>query len=531
MQFNFLGGVFFAISVLLTILVCVYSLADGGGGRRRVEYYAYILMTLGLAAGFFFATDFILLIFYWGGLGVLLYLLIGIDAERGGEAARKTLLLVGGSDALMLCGIGLLAALTATPTIGAVKVGLTSWPAIASFFLLLIGILAKVGALPVHFWVPAAADDTPPAILAFLPASLDKLIGIYLLARLCLDVYVIVPNSIVSIILMTIGAATLMFGVLAALVQHKLKKLLSYHAISQVGYMILGVGSGIPVAVAGGIFHLINNALYKSLLFLAAGIVERRTGTDDLKKLGGLAKALPWTFSFSLIGALSISGIPPLNGFASKWLIYLGLLDLGGWGLLWLGTAMFGSALTLASFIKVIHAVFLAPGNYDRSEVAEAPWGMLLPLGVAAFICVLFGVFASFPLKLMILPAIPTISLTGLWSSETATVLIAAGLVLGLFFYWLGGVGKAVTKEPYIGGEKLSEAETRISGVEFYNTIKETEPLKEGYLIGKIFNLYELTARPATWLSGLVCCFHNGSVKNYLAWMLAGIALVAIILK
>lgn len=530
LQYNFLGSAIFVLAALLTLLVSVYSLVYMNGRPRLNEYYSYLIMSLGLSAGLFFAANFILMIFFWGALGVLLYLLIGIDAERGAEAAKKTLLLVGGADALMLCGLGLLSALTVTPLIGAVKVQLTSWVAILSFLFLLVGIMAKAGAVPLHFWIPAAAETSPATVMAFLPASLDKLVGIYLLARLCLDVYVMVPNSGLSIALMLIGSVTVLFAVMAALIQHNMKKLLSFHAVSQVGYMIIGIGSGIPIAIAGGIFHMFNHALYKSLLFLVAGSVEQQTGTDDLRKLGGLGKAMPWTFAFALIAALSISGVPPFNGFASKWLIYLGLLDLGNWGFVWLAAAMFGSALTLASFVKIIHAVFLTSSE-NRTEAAEVHWSMLVPMGIIAVLCVLFGIFAfNLPLKYLVLPAVPGLTLHGQWNSEGAALLIFGGLVIGLIFYWLGGVGRAIAKPPYIGGEVLPEAATRVTGVEFYNTIKETEGLEPLYRLSERFSLYDSTVFAVKWLSSLVRGWHNGFVQNYVAWLLAGFAFVALIL-
>ncbi|MFA6170184.1 MAG: proton-conducting transporter membrane subunit [Candidatus Margulisiibacteriota bacterium] len=526
LQYNFLGSALFVLAALLTLLVGGFSIVYMAERPRLNEYYSYLIMSLGLAAGLFFAANFILLIFFWGGLGVLLYLLIGIDTERGAEAAKKALLLVGGSDALMLCGLGLLSALTVTPLIGAVKVQLTGWVAVLSFLFLLVGIMAKTGVVPLHFWVPAAAESTPATVMAFLPASLDKLVGIYLLARLCLDVYVLVPNSPLSIALMLIGSVTILFGVMAALVQHNMKKLLSFHAVSQAGYMIVGIGSGVPLAMAGGIFHLINNALYKNLLFLVAGSVEKQTGSDDLRKLGGLAKTMPWTFAFALIAALSISGVPPFNGFASKWLIYLGLLDLGNWGFAWLAVAMFGSALTLASFVKILHAVFLTPGTGEGSEVH---WSLLVPMGAIAALCVLFGIL-SWPLKYLVLPAVPGLAIHGQWNSEGAALLIFGGLVLGLVFYWLGGVGRTVAKPPYIGGEVLPEASTRVTGVEFYNTIKETEGVKEVYRLSERFSLYDLTVGSIKWLSALVRGWHNGFVQNYAAWLLFGFAFTALIL-
>ena len=154
------------------------------------------------------------------------------------------------------------------------------------------------------------------------------------------------------------------------------------------------------LGLAGGLFHMLNNTLYKSALFLCAGVVEKETGTTDLDRLGGLAKLMPITFMVCTVAALSISGIPPLNGFASKWMIYQGIITSGeGGGLswvIWLAVAMLGSALTLASFVKVLHATFLCKPSVEiqQMDIHENRYSMLLPMIVLAVLCVVFGVFA-----------------------------------------------------------------------------------------------------------------------------------------
>jgi len=169
----------------------------------------------------------------------------------------------------------------------------------------------------------------------------------------------IYPFAIRAIV-MILGALTIIIAVMMALVQHNGRKLLGYHAVSQVGYMVLGIGTGTPIGIIGGLFHMVNHAIYKSSLFLSFGSVEKRTGTPELDKLGGLAKKMPLTFIAALIGALSISGVPPFNGFFSKWMVYQGVLvSASQQGRIWqivlnvcFVLAIFGSALTLASFIN-----------------------------------------------------------------------------------------------------------------------------------------------------------------------------------
>lgn len=182
-------------------------------------------------------------------------------------------------------------------------------------------------------------------------------------------------NQAMNTVLMITGSITIVAAVMMALIQHDLKKLLGYHAVSQVGYMVLGIGTGNPLGIAGGLFHMVNNAIYKSCLFLSGGAVEKRTGTTNLEKLGGFAKIMPISFVTFLIASLAISGVPPLNGFASKWLIYQGIIETvrnGGYlWVLWLVAAMFGSALTLASFMKLTHAVFLGQPSKAVNRISH----------------------------------------------------------------------------------------------------------------------------------------------------------------
>ena len=535
-SFSFSSGIYLA-AAFFTFLIVVYSFKFMEGKERLSEYYGFILITLGSTAGVVFATDYLILMLYWGLLAFTLYMLIGIGGPNAGAAAKKSFIIVGGADALMIMGIGIIIALTGSTIIGADRVVFNNIYSVIAFLCLAAGVAAKVGAIPLHSWVPDSALEAPASIMAYLPASLDKLLGIYLLTRLCLDVFVIEPNSAMSIFLMLMGSISIMVAVIAALVQHDLKKLLSFHAVSQVGYMILGIGTGIPVAIAGGIFHMFNNAIYKSLLFMAGGNIEKQTGTTELSELGGLSKAMPITFICVLIGALSISGVPPFNGFMSKWMIYQGIVELSQtspYWIIWLLAAMFGSALTLASFVKIIHAVFLGQGSEYSARAKEVSWMMWLPIVVLASLCVVFGVFAyELPIKYFIMPAIGPILYSGFWSPVPATVLIVISLLIGLASYYLVGRKRSITRKPsYIGGELLDEKTIKVSGTEFYNTIREYGPLP--YIINiaekKALDIYELGKNLFSWSSGLLSRLHNGFLQTYLAWMLLGIGLLFFIL-
>ncbi|MDD5681308.1 MAG: proton-conducting transporter membrane subunit, partial [Candidatus Omnitrophica bacterium] len=250
-------------------------------------------------------------------------------------------------------------------------------------------------------WIPDAANDAPLPFMAFFPAALEKLLGIYFLARISLDMFKLEPNSWPSILLMTIGAITILLAVMMALIQKEYKRLLSYHAISQVGYMILGVGTCLPAGIIGGLFHMINNALYKSCLFFTGGSVEKQAGTTYLEKLGGLGVKMPVTFACFLISALSISGVPPFNGFVSKEMIYDAALERN---IIFYVAAVLGSFFTAASFLKLGHAAFLGKINNDNKNVKEAPWSMLVPMIIIASLCIFFGVRSSFPVNNFLVP-------------------------------------------------------------------------------------------------------------------------------
>ena len=259
--------------------------------------------------------------------------------------------------------------------------------------------------MPFHSWIPDAAIDAPLPFMAILPASIEKLLGIYFLARISLDLFTLRPGSWVSTTLMVVGRVTIILAVLMALVQKNYKRLLSYHAISQVGYMILGIGTALPIGIIGGLFHMINHAMYKSCLFLTGGAVEKQAGTTDLEKLGGLARGMPVTVICFIVAAASISGVPPFNGFFSKEMVYHAALE-SGW--VFYAVALLGSFFTAASFLKLGHAAFFGKRAIDAPAVKEAPLPMLIPMIVLAGLCILFGVGNSIPLGGLIQPAVGT---------------------------------------------------------------------------------------------------------------------------
>jgi formate hydrogenlyase subunit 3/multisubunit Na+/H+ antiporter MnhD subunit len=383
---------------LLSMLIAVYSLAYKGQTMRN--FHAWFLVTLGFSFGAVLANNLLLFLVCWGILGITLYLLVNGNSEAESATAKKTLVMIGASDGIMILGVAIIWRITGTLNMDEISLGTTDAVRVIAFLSLLAGSFTKAGAFPFHTWIPDYAEHAPSTSSAFLPASLDKLLGIYFLARITTGLFT--PGEWMRLIILSIGVITIITSVLMALVQHNYKRLLGFHAVSQVGYMVVGFGLGSVIGIAGGLFHMINHAIYKSGLFLTAGAIEQQTGKAELDEVGGLSKVMPFTFVTTLVFALSISGIPPFNGFASKWMIYQGIIDFGhGAGIasrlwvIWLGLAVLGSALTLASFIKFTGGIFMGRQRDDLSKVTEVSPVMWIPAAILALICIGFGVFAT----------------------------------------------------------------------------------------------------------------------------------------
>ncbi|MDP3790786.1 MAG: proton-conducting transporter membrane subunit [Candidatus Omnitrophota bacterium] len=525
-----LGVSFFAL------IVTIYSL--GFIERNNGRYFGYVLVALGSSLAVVYANNLIVLAVFWGILAALLYLLVSIDGTlKAAASAKKALIIIGGTDALMIFAIGLIWKMSGSFLIEGTHIELDCPFAYIAYLCIAIAAFAKAGAMPFHSWLPDVAKDGPTSVAAYLPASLDKFLGIYLLAKASLSLFVM--NDISNTFLLLIGALTVIVAVAIALIQHDFKRLLGYHAVSQVGYMVLGIGTATPVGIAGGLFHMLNNAIYKSCLFLSAGAVEKRTHTTDLSKLGGLARYMPVTFICFLIASFSISGIPPFNGFVSKWMIYQGIIELGNsknpmW-IIWLVAAMFGGALTIASFMKLLHAVFLGrPSVNLPKNLKEVGLSMLLPIVILAVICIIFGIFAfAIPLSLLILPAVSeeSIAYLGTWSPGIATALIIVGILAGLLIYYISIPKKARRVGIFIGGENPDNLD-RVTGAEFYDTMKDVGILNYLYKKEdrKSFDIYEVGKRTIAVFTNFLQRLHNGILPTYLVWCLLGLAVIFIIL-
>ena len=405
------------ICAIVGTSVLLYSMSSESRNSSLEGYYTlFLLMITGVfgmvSTGDIFNFFVFLEILSLASAGLIAY---RIDGGLAVEAALKYFVLSTLGAILVLFAIGIYYGQYNALNIAMIaeRMQFTMLDKIA-LVLLVAALAMKCGAVPMHFWTPDAYSMAPSSVTAFLVvASQASLYGLF---RVVFTLYNVTLNCLaVGWIIIILGILSMVVGVTMAIPQKDVKRLMAYHAISQTGYMLLGVGVGLAVlgnsaltsafgfmAMEGGIFHIFNHAMYKGLLFLTAGAIFYRIGTRDLNRMGGLGHNMKYTMVFFIIGALAIAGIPPFNGFASKLMIYESVYLFNP---LLAIIAMVVSILTLASFVKVFHSIFMGPKLPEYADVKEAPLPMLIGMGILAAIVILFGLFPQLVVDGIVAPA------------------------------------------------------------------------------------------------------------------------------
>lgn len=341
----------------------------------------------------------------WELFTVSAYFLISLERQRH-EARAAGWLYLAASHVSMVCLFAFFASLAArtgswelAPMREHAELG-------SLFWLALVGFGLKAGMFPLHFWLPSAHANAPSHVSAMLSGVALKL-GVYGIMRF--SGWLPVPEAAAWVVTIG-GVASAVLGVAFALGQHDLKRLLAYHSVENIGIILIGLGfallaaaSGDPLwgrlALAGALLHVWNHGLFKGLLFLGAGSVLHATGTREMSRLGGLWRSMPWTTACFVLGAVAISGLPPLNGFISEWLVYLGLFDAvtehgpSAWAAVPAAVLLaVTGALALACFVKVCGVVFLGqPRTASAEHAHECGWLMRVPMLLLGALCVVIG--------------------------------------------------------------------------------------------------------------------------------------------
>ncbi len=377
------------VSALLITLFCISYMERY---TAKWKFYTLFMLMLGGMNGVIITGDMFNLFVFLEIAGIASYALVAFGTEHEElEASFKYMVMGEVASLFILLGIALLYSFTSTlnmADMGRVLIdrGASELVLFVSV-LFLMGFGLKAAIMPFHAWLPDAHPSAPAPISAMLSGLLIKVLGIYALMRIFLNV--LGAQAAILNILLVLGTISMIAGALLAIGQEDIKRMLAYSSISQIGYIVLAIGIWTPLAILGGLFHLFNHAIFKSLLFLNSGAIEYATGTRDLKKMGGLNARMPLTGTTSLIGSMSISGIPPLSGFWSKLIIIFAAIQSGHFvlGLI----AILVSIITLAYYLKLQRYAFFGSLQDKWKDVLQVPLTMKLSMAILALICIVAG--------------------------------------------------------------------------------------------------------------------------------------------
>jgi multicomponent Na+:H+ antiporter subunit A len=441
-----------ALSVLFAFMgtalggfVLLYSIGYMAHDKAATRFYCSMLIFIGGFVGLVYSANLFIFYLCWELVGLCSFSLVGFwyTNPEAVSGARKVLLMT------HIAGYGLLAAILVVYH----RTGSALWtdPAVARsftggiFLLMLAALVAKSVQVPLHTWIPEAMA-APTPVSALLHAACYVKAGVYLAARM--HSFGAWPQAWGSS-LVWIGTITMAVGVMYAMVQTDLKRMLAFSTVSQIGYMMMGIGIGTPLAITAGLLHCLNHGFFKGGLFLTAGAVQHSAGTRDMNQLGGLASRMPKTTLSWMIGVGSMMGIPLMSGFASKWMLYAAALQAG-----WAVPAMVAWIVSLGTVFlcaKATSAVFLGPLTQATKDAHEAPPTMLWGMGFMAAGSVVLGIAPQLAVNYLLNPILSVLGLgTGVqvtWFglfANAGSFSTTGGLVLALVSLVLGGLIYAI---------------------------------------------------------------------------------------
>lgn len=478
-----LSLLFAGMGVVLGACVLLYSIGYMAHEVAATRFYCTMLLFIGSFVALVSSANLLVLYLCWEAVGLCSFSLVGFwyTNPESVHGARKVLLTT------HIAGYGLLAAILVLYH----RTGSMLWtdPAVAHAFtggvftLMLIALAAKSVQVPLHTWIPdAMAAPTP--VSALLHAACYVTAGVYLAARM----HSFAPwPQLWSTAMVWLGTVTMIVGVMYAMVQTDLKRMLAFSTVSQIGYMILGIGIGTPLAIVAGLLHCLTHGFFKGGLFLCAGAVQHAAGTRNMNELGGLAERMPRTTLCWLAGVSSMMGVPLLSGFVSKWMIYAAALQAG-----WLVPALVAWTASLGTVflcVKATSAVFLGPTTPCTEHAHEAAPSMQWGMALLAAGNVLLGIAPQWAVNYLLLPIVRALGMADgvqvTWfglSASAANFSTTGGLVLAVVSLIVGGLIYAFvhTARPavatsgaalagggiFTGGEPLSD-ESRLTVADF----------------------------------------------------------------
>ncbi len=433
---------------LLVVLYGGYYLSHDDPSAR---FFSFLLFFMGSMLGIVLADNLILLVVFWELTGLSSFLLIGYwrHREDARQGARMALVVTGAGGLALLAGVLLIGKVVGSydlDVVLAAKETLQKSPLFMPILLLvLLGAFTKSAQFPFHFWLPRAMA-APTPVSAYLHSATMVKAGVFLLARLY---PVLGDNDLWFWIVSTTGLATLLLGAVVAIFQHDIKGLLAYSTISHLGLITLLFGLDTPLAVVAGVFHIINHAVFKASLFMAAGIIEHETGSRDMRKINGLWKAMPITATLAMVASASMAGVPLFNGFLSKEMFFGEALAVNANGILTYTTPIAATLAATASVvysIRFIHDVFFNGESIGLTKVPhEPPRFMRVPVEILVVVCLVVGMFPAYTIApLLAVAAQGTLNLASASQLPTYSLAIWHGFNIPLLMSAIALIGGGV---------------------------------------------------------------------------------------
>ncbi len=391
----------FAIIVFgLAIIIGIYAIKAMEGQRSLNFFFANFLLSVMAMFGILISNDLISFFIFWEIMSWSSYFMVVLnhkDVQRSGITY------------IIFCVIGAYAMMMAIMIIysysGSVMIGdfISNFHAFSLGMkwllpiLLLIGFASKAALMPLHVWAPGAYSNSPMSYTALFSGALSKM-GVYGMVIVMIMIVQQIPDGYwIKEVIAWLGGITSAIGTLWAIKQDDAKRMLAYSSVAQLGYIIVGVAIGTPLAMMSGLFLAVMHGIFKSTLFMVVGAIERQTGTSNFTEVTGLIRKMPWTFLAALMSIIALAGIPPLGGFIGKWMLYESLM--GSNHYLLIIVIFFSSTAAFLYCYKFLFGFFLGQEEKEWSHVKEAPAMMVVPMIIMAILTFVLGVFPGLILK------------------------------------------------------------------------------------------------------------------------------------
>ena len=395
------GSLMSLLALALGLFVTIYSIRFMERDSGTPLYYSLILAMITGIVGASYSGDLFTLFIFWELMCITSYVLVGFrrNVKESVEAAIKYMLMSGVGSATILFGMSLLYGLTGTLNLPRIALSLKAGEGgpwlYTSLGMLITGFGIKAAIVPLHVWVPDAYAAAPSPISAVIAGASTEL-AVFVICKLLFFIFPAIKVSWMEFFA-AFAVLNMILGNIAGLLQSDVKRMLAYSSVAHIGYIFIGIAAGTKLGLTAALLHIFNHGLMKALAFLCIGAIIYRIGARNLEDLAGVGRKMPITSTAFTIAVLGLIGMPPLNGFISKLILFMSCLDSG---MLWLGILLIiFSAVSTGYYIRIIKALIAAPRNEKFNDVKEAPILILIPICCLAFLVILLGIWPDLILR------------------------------------------------------------------------------------------------------------------------------------